>query len=219
MDHELIQGNDGYARAFANMAKNPPNPVGLFYAWAVSSKATGWTPEQLTVFSDWITETHKRSAGNSFKGYLVAIRRQLMNALPEKLQSNLHASSANLGSDLLTNLPRAKGPGRAWTVDTALAEVEDLSHAKAQNGFNMYRATMCAACHTFNGYGGSAGPDLTHVGKRFDKKAILDAIFDPSASVSEQYHNMKITMRDNTVMIRTHRQRRQATHLSCHQSL
>lgn len=45
---------------------------------------------------------------------------------------------------------------------------------------------MCTKCHRFQRQGGMAGPDLTGVARRFDDRALLEAILEPSRVVSDQ---------------------------------
>ena len=65
-------------------------------------------------------------------------------------------------------LPKAKGPGRSWTVES----VEQLADNKLKNrdltnGAKMYKAALCSQCHRFSGEGGDIGPDLTLAGGKF----------------------------------------------------
>jgi putative heme-binding domain-containing protein len=88
----------------------------------------------------------------------------------------------------LTQLPKAKGPPGAWTVDTAMELfASELRGRDFENGKKMYSAGLCIACHRFGGEGGVTGPDLGSLGSRFSIKDILVAICEPSASISEQY--------------------------------
>ena len=73
-------------------------------------------------------------------------------------------------------LPKAKGPGVAWTIDTALKMLkeEPLKGRSLANGKKMFSAGLCAACHRFGTEGGGIGPDLTNLAKRSDYKSILE---------------------------------------------
>jgi nitric oxide reductase subunit C len=48
-------------------------------------------------------------------------------------------------------------------------------------GANLFRESGCFACHTLEGTGGSAGPDLTEVGSRLDEETIQAILADPRA--------------------------------------
>jgi putative heme-binding domain-containing protein len=62
----------------------------------------------------------------------------------------------------------------------------------------MYQASSCAACHRFDGEGGSAGPDLTAVGGRFGARDLAESILEPGKVVSDQYAFDMITKRDGS---------------------
>jgi len=65
----------------------------------------------------------------------------------------------------------------------------------------MYRATMCATCHRFNGEGGSIGPDLTGSGNRYTLRDLLENIVDPSKVISDQYDSHELVMKDGTTLL------------------
>ncbi|MGN6384817.1 MAG: c-type cytochrome, partial [Verrucomicrobiota bacterium] len=52
----------------------------------------------------------------------------------------------------------------------------------------------CVKCHTVDGSGGKAGPDLFAVGDKFGRRDIVDAVLMPSATISPGY---------NTVIVET----------------
>jgi putative heme-binding domain-containing protein len=47
--------------------------------------------------------------------------------------------------------------------------------------------TACARCHTQDGRGGKAGPDLFAVGDKFGRKDLIEAVLNPSASIAVGY--------------------------------
>lgn len=64
----------------------------------------------------------------------------------------------------------------------------------------MFNATLCASCHIMKGEGGTAGPDLTQLGTRFSNKDILEAIIEPSKTISDQYGATVFTMKDGSTI-------------------
>ena len=101
----------------------------------------------------------------------------------------------------LTRLPKAKGPGVGWTVDSALAVLNEqpLTGRSLENGRKMFSAGMCVACHRFGSEGGGIGPDLTHLAKRSDYKSILESILEPNLVISDQFEQQELTMKDGSV--------------------
>ena len=45
----------------------------------------------------------------------------------------------------------------------------------------------CAACHTIGGGPAKLGPDMSHIGTKYGKQALLDNILNPSEGISPEY--------------------------------
>jgi putative heme-binding domain-containing protein len=103
----------------------------------------------------------------------------------------------------LAKLPKAEGPGVAWTVESALKELnnEPLLGRNYANGQKMFSAGLCVACHRFGDEGGGVGPDLTNLAKRSDYKSILESTIHPSMVVSEQFEQHELTMKDGSIVM------------------
>ncbi|MFC1935645.1 c-type cytochrome [Chloroflexota bacterium] len=55
-------------------------------------------------------------------------------------------------------------------------------------GQRVYRELNCAYCHSISGRGGAVGPDLSDIGSRLDREALLSYLRDPSAIVMNTLH-------------------------------
>ncbi len=53
--------------------------------------------------------------------------------------------------------------------------------------------TVCATCHRINKEGKDIGPELTTIGKKFDRNGLLDAIVNPGAGIVFGYEAWTIT--------------------------
>ena len=81
-----------------------------------------------------------------------------------------------------------KGPGRNWTIEEAMTVVDSgITHRNFESGRAMFSAALCKSCHTMQGEGGVAGPDLTQLGTRFSYNDMLEAIIHPNKTISDQY--------------------------------
>lgn len=78
-----------------------------------------------------------------------------------------------------------KQPGseRAYSIPDMLQLKPD-----AANGKTVF-TTRCGSCHKLGDKGNSIGPDLTGIGKKFDKTELLDAIVNPSAGIVFGYES------------------------------
>jgi len=75
----------------------------------------------------------------------------------------------------MTNLVRSK------SFLLLLGGLFPLLSACAPNGAELFHARGCINCHSFQGKGGSLGPDLTAVTERRDDAWIKRYIHDPRA--------------------------------------
>ena len=77
--------------------------------------------------------------------------------------------------------------GKSLSMDLAMNMPAD-----AKKGKNIFE-TNCISCHKIGGKGADIGPDLTLIKKKFDKKSMLDAIINPSASLAFGYEPWMIS--------------------------
>lgn len=53
----------------------------------------------------------------------------------------------------------------------------------------------CSACHTIHNKGGQVGPDLSEIGTKLAKEAIVEAILEPSAGISVGYETYSLELK------------------------
>ncbi len=62
-------------------------------------------------------------------------------------------------------------------------------------GEALFRAkATCANCHLVNGFGKQVGPDLSEIGTKLPREALLTSILDPSAGISHNYENFVVLL-------------------------
>ena len=89
---------------------------------------------------------------------------------------------------LAAELPKDSEQNK-WSFEELSAYLEG-TEGKAgnpQSGAQLFTTAQCIKCHRFNGTGESAGPDLTTLGQRFQRKEVLESVVFPSHVVSDQY--------------------------------
>lgn len=199
----VLSRNDGYANAARAAAGSRPNAQQIAYMFALRNATSGWTPELRRTYFSWFPRARTWKGGNSFKGFIENTRKEaLANFVPEAERAELDALSSRTESVEIPNYVAPKGPGRAWTVDEVVALAsKGLKGRDFANGEAMYRSTMCATCHRFNGDGGSIGPDLTGSGNRYTLRDLMENIIDPSKVISDQYDSHEIVKKDGSVII------------------
>jgi putative heme-binding domain-containing protein len=69
--------------------------------------------------------------------------------------------------------------------DYALRRDGDAGRGRAL--FASTEKAACAACHTVDGQGGKAGPDLRAIGDEFSRRELIEAMLEPSAAIAVGY--------------------------------
>ena len=88
--------------------------------------------------------------------------------------------------------------------DNPLAEYrETLAGGDAQAGEKVFeeRADVsCLRCHSVNGYGGNAGPDLAGIGARQSREYLLESIITPPAKIAEGWEAVIVRLKNGEVV-------------------
>ncbi len=199
---ELVFRNPQYGLDIANMLANVPPAQATYYATVLGGAEKGWTPAMREEYFAWIKNAlTEYKGGRSYVGFLDRARKMALASVdPADFEKYDELSGGKLlsasGNDIVEPGIQPEGPGRRWTVDEALAVVDNLGAQDYVRGKAMYQATLCQSCHTMQGEGGIVGPDLTQLGTRFSKKDILEATINPSDVISEQYHATVFELKD-----------------------
>jgi putative membrane-bound dehydrogenase-like protein len=82
--------------------------------------------------------------------------------------------------------------GKSLSIDLAMNMPSD-----ANKGKSVFE-TNCISCHKIANKGADVGPDLTLIKKKFDKKSMLDAIINPSASLAFGYEPWMISTKSGS---------------------
>ncbi len=195
-DNRMLERHE-YGEAILKMMGNTPNTQNIHYAYCLRRVSNRWTLADREYYFGWLNESLAKNGGKSFAGYINAIRADAITHLPPDAAAAISALLGDIAPVDLANLPVAKGPPVAWTVDSAMKLFESgLEGRDFENGKKMFSAGRCVACHRFEGSGGYSGPDLGSVGSRYAIRDILVAICEPSQSISEQYQASEVTLKD-----------------------
>lgn len=88
------------------------------------------------------------------------------------------------------NYFKRPGSDKIYSIQNILKMPTDRARGK------QVFSTRCASCHKVANEGASIGPDLTTIGKKFDDKAMLDAIINPSAAIVFGYESWLVNTKD-----------------------
>lgn len=190
-----------YGAPILKALANAPNSRNIHFAYCLRVVQRGWTLERRKRYFGWLAETLQRSGGQSFEGYVHAIRDQAI--------ANLPAADVAAVAWLLDDVvpvdrpppPVPAGPGENWTTDRVMALLDaELTGRDHENGRRMFEAGRCAMCHRFQGVGGRCGPDLGAVGRRFTIRDIVASICDPNETIAEQFQASVVTRKSGATV-------------------
>jgi putative heme-binding domain-containing protein len=193
----------GKSLALMDQAKEPAEQI--WYALCLR-EAGNWTPVQRERYFSWFSGMQDYHGGGSERKFILRIRNQALEKLPEADRPALLALAEKTVAK-----PRQQFtmPARPFVKNWAITDLEPaLSGVNKGRDFargkRLFGEVLCAQCHLFAGggglaAGGSVGPDLTAIGGRFSARDIVNKILDPSKAINEQYASYLFTMKDHTI--------------------
>lgn len=196
-----VVGEDVIEKTLALIDGTEESAEQIWYALCLR-EASGWTPIQRARYFGWFAKAANYRGGNSLKKFVLRIRDQALEKVPEQERPALLALAEKV---VAPPAPKPVVPPRAfvkaWTLEELVPALPGVSSGRdLARGKTLYTAAMCAQCHQFHGEGGTTGPDLTAVASRYNRKDLLEAIIDPSKALSEQYAGFIFTMKDGSMV-------------------
>jgi putative heme-binding domain-containing protein len=199
----VIARNEGYGAVVQNVGASRPDRQQIAYAYALRNATVGWTPELRVKYFSWFTRTRAWKGGASFEGFLHNIRDEALANVSDAVE---RAGLASLSQPPARTFASAaitpKGPGRAYTVDEAVALIPTkMTGRDFIRGKAMFTATACVVCHRLNDEGSGIGPDLSGAGNRYTVRDLLENIIEPSLVISDQYGSEHFQLKDGSSLV------------------
>lgn len=171
------------------------------YLFVLSRATHGWTLAERRNYFEWLERARQQFQGAN----MLPTALNYMRADAEK---SLTSDERLALADILAVLAKPPGataaplPRRAQVKEWSMIDLADLQ-AKSTNvarGQKVFTDAGCAQCHRVRNGGGVIGPDLTGVGRRFDRRALLESIIEPSKVIADIYRNVSITTRSGAMI-------------------
>ena len=173
------------------------------YLFTLRLVTNGWTLTERSTYFDWL-----RRARSEFKG--ANMLPTALNYIRADAEATLSPGERTALGDVLAELSKPAAPptpaaARDFVKEWTINDFENLAQpvARAANlarGKRLFNEIGCAQCHRLGGEGGFVGPDLTAVASRFDRRALLESIVEPSKVVAEVYRATSITLKSGAIV-------------------
>lgn len=175
----------------------------LHYLFTLRSVKSEWNIDERRAYFDWLGRARMEFRGASaLPTTLNYVRAEAEASLSQAERAALVNELAALNRPANTAPPPASARRfvKAWSMMDfasglgALTPGRDLTRGK-----RLFSEVGCAQCHRVGLEGGVVGPDLTAVGARFDARALLESIIEPSKVVADTYRNVMITSKSGLI--------------------
>ena len=196
-----LQAPGTSARTITLLEQAPTQEEQVHYALVLRALTEGWTLEERKRYFRWFNEAGAARGGASFGGFLKNIREEAIATLDESEKTQL--------AEILSVRPKPKEAVavtrtelvRRWTMDDLLPAVQNDSRQRDfEKGKTHFTEAGCYKCHRMAGDGGITGPDLTGAGRRFDHRALLESILEPSKTISDQYQSSQFVLETGKIV-------------------
>jgi len=100
-------------------------------------------------------------------------------------------SMAELAQDYMKSLAE-----KSVIADRYLWAMKGGNAEKGEVVFREKTEVSCVRCHRIDGTGGKVGPDLSGVGKQYDRRGVLESIVDPNLKIADGFGQIIVATDD-----------------------
>jgi putative heme-binding domain-containing protein len=174
----------------------------LHYLFTLRLVKNGWTLDDRRRYFTWLGRARREFQG-------AKMLPTALNYIRTDAEATLSDAERGALADVLAALDRPATPAPAqgvqrpfvkqWTMadfDASTISQRDGNRARGQR---LFTEIGCAQCHRVGNEGGLAGPDLTAVGARFDRRALLESIIEPSRVIADVYRSVTISTKSGAI--------------------
>ena len=164
-----------------------------------------WSIEDHHRLLDWFAGARQFRGGHLIGQIIGRMEKDLLATIRDDERPALAAALAILEKPVVEGEPLPPQPPRAVVRQWTQADLEPqldkaLAPRDADAGRRALAAAQCLKCHRLGSSGSAVGPDLSAIGKRFDLRAIVESILEPSKVVDPKYHATTWVLSDGRVV-------------------
>ena len=164
-----------------------------------------WTVEEHRRLLDWFAGARQFRGGHLLGQIISRMEKDLLATIRDDQRPALAAALVILDKPVVEGEPLPPQPQRPVVRQWTQADLEPqldkaLAPRDADAGRRALAAAQCLKCHRLGSSGSAVGPDLSAIGKRYDARAILESILEPSKVVDPKYHATTWVLTDGRVV-------------------
>ncbi len=176
----------------------------LHYLFHLRLVRDGWTPGQRRAYFTALNHAETLEGARDYQRSMKMLRAEVL----EQLTPAEHDAIAPLLAAAAQNLlPQSSGPQvlvREWKMEDLAPALDRVGRGRSFDaGKQAYAGAQCVLCHRMGQTGGLAGPDLTAVSSRFNRRDLLHSIINPSHVIDEKFRNVTFTLASGASIIGT----------------
>ena len=165
------------------------------YVRTLTHAQHGWTLASKRAILKWLSKAREFGGGKLVTAEVKSSQTNMLAKLTVDDQQRLAAEITALKKKKAVTLSTPLPVIRQWTMADLLGDLKSASQSKSfLAGKQALLTASCLKCHRIHAAGGQVGPDLTQVGKRFDRRALLESILLPSKVVDPKYSHTAYLM-------------------------
>ncbi|MCH2213405.1 MAG: c-type cytochrome [Fuerstiella sp.] len=173
-----------------------------------NSRNAAFTYDLLQLVDNEDTNPEVRRAAIRAGMRILSVARQLIvrtedNRIEGSLRQTVAAALHGSPEQELRNIGNKMFPLSDAKAGEKLSSVSELMDRRGdpQNGRLIYNTTgTCHKCHVVNNIGRNLGPDLSEIGRKLSRQAMLESVLFPSAGISHNYDTWTLLLANGTTL-------------------
>ena len=174
----------------------------MFYLFHMRHIVGGWTQAHRRAYFAWLKKMTDAGGVQQVKLSLKHIVAEALATVPPGEREPFAALFEREAKPVAPEPERLAKPTvvHHWRMADFADLGDGLAKRNLVNGRRVLKTAACLACHRFGGEGLFGGPDLTAIGARFDARAMLESILEPSRVIDDKYRNVAISTKQGDLI-------------------